>query len=65
MTRSTAYENALERLYRRRVLQSTTDRASVMAYDGPVIAGRVPMVGLFSLLSDGQKNAALSFDDQA
>jgi hypothetical protein len=39
-TRDVAYENALERLYRRRVLQSTTDRASLMAYDGPVIAGK-------------------------
>jgi hypothetical protein len=60
-----AYDNAMERLNGRMGLLATTDRAVVMAYDGPVIAGRVPMVGLFSLLSDGQKNAALSFDDQA
>jgi hypothetical protein len=38
-----------------------------LAFDNAMkrLAGRVPMVGLFSLLSDDQKKAALSFDDQA
>jgi hypothetical protein len=39
-TRSSAFDNAMKRLDGRIGLLATTDRASVMAYDGPVVAGR-------------------------
>jgi hypothetical protein len=35
-----AFDNAMERLDGRIGLLATTDRSVVMAYDGPVVAGR-------------------------